>query len=190
MQSLLNHIQKFVVLSEEEQEILLSYITYHEVNKKDYLLRQGQICSANYFILQGCFRLYYMNDNGTEQILHFGIDNWWIADYESLEKQTPSEFYIQAIEPTKIAVLKKSIQEELFNKVPKMERYFRLVFQKAYTASQMRIKYIYTFTGEERYHHFNRSFPGFVQRIPQYMLASYLGFTPEFLSKIRGKKEK
>jgi CRP-like cAMP-binding protein len=190
MQRLLNHIQKFVVLSEEEQEILLSYITYHEVKKKDYLLRQGQICSANYFILQGCFRLYYMNDDGTEQILHFGIDNWWIADYESLEKQAPSEFYIRAVEPTSIAVLKKSIQEELFSKVPKMERYFRLVFQKAYTASQMRIKYIYTFSGEERYHHFNKSFPGFVQRIPQYMLASYLGFTPEFLSKIRGKKER
>ncbi|SFE06961.1 cAMP-binding domain of CRP or a regulatory subunit of cAMP-dependent protein kinases [Chitinophaga sp. CF118] len=190
MQALLNHIQKFVSLSEEEQEILQSYIVCQEVNKKDYLLRQGQVCMANYFILKGCFRLYYMNDNGIEQILHFGIDNWWISDYDSLEKETPSEFFLQAVEHARIAVLKKSVQEELFTKIPKMERYFRLVFQKAYTASQQRIKYIYTFSGEERYHHFNKSFPGFVQRIPQYMLASYLGFTPEFLSKVRAKKEK
>jgi CRP-like cAMP-binding protein len=190
MQQLLNHIQRFVLLNEEEQEILYSYITCQDISKKDYLLRQGQVCTANYFILQGCIRLYYINDNGTEQILHFGIDNWWISDYESLEKQVPSEFYLQTVEPTRVAVLKKSVQEELFTKIPKMERYFRMVFQRAYTASQMRIKYIYTFSGEERYHHFNNAFPGFIQRIPQYMLASYLGFTPEFLSKIRAKKEK
>jgi CRP/FNR family transcriptional regulator, anaerobic regulatory protein len=190
MQGLLNHIQKFVALSEEEQEILLRYITVSDVPKKDFLLRQGQVCTANYFILKGCFRLYYINDNGTDQILHFGIDNWWIADYDSLDKQVPSAFYLQAVEPSRVAVLKKAVQEELFEKVPKLERYFRIVFQKAYTASQMRIKYIYTFSGEERYHHFNNSFPGFVQRIPQYMLASYLGFTPEFLSKIRAKQNK
>jgi len=134
--------------------------------------------------------MYYINDNGVEQILHFGIENWWISDYSSMDRQMPSEFYLQAIEASEVAVLKKSVQEELLAKVPKLERYFRAIFQRAYAASQMRVKYIYTLTREERYHHFTNSFPGFVQRIPQYMLASYLGFTPEFLSKLRARKEK
>jgi CRP/FNR family transcriptional regulator, anaerobic regulatory protein len=190
MQDLLDHIQKFVSLTEEEQEAVVSCFSVQTIPKKGHLFRQGQICTANYFILKGLFRMYYINDDGTEQILHFGIDKWWIADYDSLEKQVPSGFYLQALELSSVAVLKRSVQEELLMKVPKMERYFKIIFQRTYSASQMRIKYIYTFTGEERYHHFNNSFPGFVQRIPQYMLASYLGFTPEFLSKIRARKEK
>jgi CRP-like cAMP-binding protein len=106
----------------------------------------------------------------------------------SLDRQKPSEFSIQAVEPSAIAVLDKSVQDELFARLPQLERYFRLVLQRAYAAAIMRVKYIFTESGEERFRNFNNSFPEFIQRIPQYMLASYLGFTPEFLSKIRAKK--
>ena len=186
--NLLTHINRFVKLSAEEEDMLSSYLNLAVLKKKEYLLEEGKICTANYFIQKGCFRTYFINEKGTEQILQFGIENWWITDYTSLESQSPSNFFIQAIENAEIVVLEKNIQEILFQKIPKLERYFRIILQKSYSASQLRIKYIFSLSGEERYHHFNNSFPEFVQRIPQYMLASYLGFSPEFLSKIRANK--
>ena len=186
--SLLQHIQRFVSLTEEEKDILSSQLLLKKLNKKENVLEEGQVCAANYFIAKGCLRLYYINDKGTEQIVQFGIENWWITDFISLEKQLPSCFYLQAIESSTVIALEKSLQEDLFEKIPKLERYFRLVTQKAYGAAQLRIKYIFDLSGEERYDQFTRLFPDFVQRIPQYMLASYLGFTPEFLSTLRAKK--
>lgn len=175
-------------LTEEEQQVLLSGFRYQEVKRKEHLLRQGQICNGNYFVLKGCFRMYYVNENGIEQVVQFGIDNWWITDYDSFEKRIPSQYYIQAVEQSEIAILDKQVQQELFARIPLLDRYFRLILQRAYAASLQRIRYIFDFSGEERYLHFSRSYPEFIQRVPQYMLASYLGFTPEFLSKIRAKK--
>ncbi|QHS62946.1 Crp/Fnr family transcriptional regulator [Chitinophaga agri] len=188
MQRLIAHISRFVELTEEDREVILSIMQYQQVKKKEYLLRQEAVCNANYFILSGCFRRYYIDEKGTETTIQFAIDDWWITDYDSLERRQPSQYFIQAVETSEIAVLDKRVQEELFTKVPVLERYFRLVLQRAYAASMQRIRYIYEFTGEERYNHFSGLFPEFLQRIPQYMLASYLGFTPEFLSKIRAKK--
>jgi len=182
------HIRKFVPLTQEEETILLKYVRFQKVNNKDFLLKSGQICTANYFVAEGCFRMYLLADSGIEQILQFGINNWWITDYTSFDSQTPSIFTIQALEHSSIVILDKKVQEELLKKIPQLERYFRIITQRAYTATLMRIHFIFNFTGEERYRHFSNSFPEFVQRIPQYMLASYLGFTPEFLSKIRAKK--
>jgi CRP-like cAMP-binding protein len=137
---------------------------------------------------KGCFRAYVINDKGVEQVVQFAIENWWITEYMSLNSGRPSEFYIQAVEDSELVAIDKKYQEELFGRLPQLERYFRIVLEKAYTASLMRIHYIFSFSGEELYNHFNTNFPGFVQRVPQYMLASYLGFTPEFLSKLRAKK--
>lgn len=145
---------------------------------------------SNYFVLSGCFRLYLITDTGSEQILQFGIPNWWICDYQSLENKAPSDYYIQAVENSEVAILDRSIQQELFNKIPLLDRYFRLMVQRAYTASLKRIQYIFCQSAEERYWQFSNSFPEFIQQVPQYMLASFLGFTPEFLSTIRAKKHK
>jgi CRP/FNR family transcriptional regulator len=187
--ALLDHIGNYVSLGREEQDEMLSYLKHRQLKKKEHILREGQVCTANYFILRGCVRLYVVNDKGAEQIIQFGIDNWWISDYSSLERQTPSGFHIQAVENSEIAILEKKQQDELFRKIPQLETYFRIIYQRAYAASQMRIQYIFCQSGEERYHQFNNSFPEFVQRVPQYMLASFLGFTPEFLSKTRAKKK-
>jgi len=188
MQRLIAHINRFLPLTDDDTDAILSAIQYQEVKKKDYLLRQDAVCNANYFILKGCFRQYYIDNKGDEKIIHFGIDNWWITDYDSLDRRKPSQYFIQAVEPSEIAVLDIRVQEELFRKVPGLERYFRMVNQRAYAAALQRIRYIYDFSGEERYNHFSKLFPEFLQRIPQYMVASYLGFSPEFLSKIRAKK--
>ena len=188
--NLAGHIRKFIPLSAEEEEIVLSFFKYKEVDKKDLLLKEGQVCNASYFVLNGCFRFYSHTEQGGEQIIQFAIENWWMADYMSLGTGAPSPFYIQAIERSAVAMLDKRSQEELLKAVPALERYFRIVFQRAYAASVMRVYYIFLQSAEERYHHFEQSFPDFVQRVPQYMLASFLGFTPEFLSKIRAKANK
>lgn len=186
--ALLLHIRKFVSLSEAEEQLITSALQYRAVKKKGYLLEEGQRCTANYFIVKGCCRMYFITEAGTEQIVQFGIDNWWITDYLSFDSGKVSGFYIQAVEPSEIVQMDKSVQEELLHRVPQLERYFRVILQRAFGAAQMRIQYIYGMSAEERYRHFNKLFPEFVQRVPQYMLASYLGFTPEFLSKVRAKR--
>jgi CRP-like cAMP-binding protein len=132
--------------------------------------------------------MFYINEKGIEQTTQFAIENWWMADYMSFGSQTPSSFYIQAVENSDILSIDFHAQEKLLEEFPQLERYFRIIFQRAYASSQLRIKYLYDFSKEELYDHFNTHFPDFVQRIPQYMLASYLGFTPEYLSELRKKK--
>lgn len=188
METLFRHIDRFVKLQEEERELLSSSLKVMEVKKKTCLLKEGQVCRTNYFIAKGCMRMYYVNDKGVEQIVQFGIDNWWLTDLVSYSSQAPSQFYIRSVEPCSLILWERQQEEQLLEKVPALERYFRLVYQRSAAAAQQRSRYFSDFTGEERYHHFQRSFPEFVQRIPQYMLASFLGFTPEFMSKIRATK--
>lgn len=189
-ESLLKHLEKYIKLNPEEQKLLLSVLQYKKIVKKDFLLKEGQTCLSNFFVLSGCFRLYHIKDTGSEQILQFGIPDWWICDYQSFENKTASDYYIQAIENSEVAILDRNLQQDLFDKIPLIERYFRLMVQRAYSASLKRIQYIFCQSAEERYYQFSSSFPEFVQLIPQYMLASFLGFTPEFLSIIRAKKQK
>jgi CRP-like cAMP-binding protein len=187
--AIVTHIRKHVSLNESEAGLLTSLLAVRDVKKKEHLLRAGEICTDNYFIVKGCFRLYIINPKGVEQVIQFGIENWWITEYVSFKSGRPSGFYIQAVENSQVIVLTTGVQEELFEKIPQLERYFRIVLEKAYAAQLMRINYIFNLSGEEQYRHFNRNFPEFVQRVPQYLLASYLGITPEFLSKLRAKKE-
>jgi len=188
LDAIFNHINRFTDLSEEEQAVLGTMLKTTSYKKKAFLHEAGEICKGNYFVVKGCLRLYFIDIKGAEQTTQFAIENWWISDLTSYLMHKPSDFYIQAAEETQVIVLERRDYDELFDKLPKLERYFRLIFQKLHQASQIRIKYLYSQTAEERYVNFNKLFPEFVQRVPQYMLASYLGFTPEFLSKIRAKK--
>jgi CRP/FNR family transcriptional regulator len=187
--NLIAHINKFVSLDEAEVDKVGASVNLITLKKKQLILEPDEICSANYFVSKGCMRLYFINRNGQAQITQFGIENWWITDYWSWETSQPSNYYIQAIEDAELISINKKTYEELLLQVPKVERYFRIILQKTHAATMRRLEYFRDQTDEERYHHFITLFPGFVQRIPQYMLASYLGFTPQFLSKIRGKKE-
>ncbi|OXA77362.1 cAMP-binding domain of CRP or a regulatory subunit of cAMP-dependent protein kinases [Flavobacterium aquidurense] len=186
--ALLQHIQKFISLEPSEIDIIESCISLSKIKKKEHILKEGQVCNTMYFIVNGCIRQYIINSKGAEQTLQFGIENWWITDQLSYHNHIPSHFYIQAVENTEVIAIEKPILESLLVEIPKLERYFRIVSQKSFGAMQMRIKFLFTMSAEERYHHFNNQFPEFVQRVPQYMIASYLDFSAEFMSKIRAGK--
>lgn len=186
--ALLRHIEKFITLEPSEADILESCLNVSTIKRKELVLQEGQVCNTLYFIVKGCMRQYIINSKGTEQTLQFGIENWWITDYLSYHNHIPSHFYIQAVEKSEVIALEKTTLEAILIQVPKLERYFRIVAQKSFGAAQMRIKFLFTMSAEERYHHFNNLNPEFVQRVPQYMLASYLDFSAEFMSKIRAGK--
>lgn len=185
---LLAHIQRYVTLSPEEQELICSKMELKTLKKKEHLLQPGKVCAGNYFILKGCTRQYFVNKKLNEQIIHFGLESWWVADQSSLLNQRPSTCYIQALEPTQLLMLSEKNRMSLSAQVPALESYFRIMMQKAFVAAQNRIEFLFNMTDEERYFHFSGLFPDFMQRVPQYMLASYLGFTPQFLSRLRAKK--
>ena len=185
--ALVQHIRKFVSVEEHEVTEMASFFQLKTASKKENLLRESEVCKTNFFVVKGCLRLFFINDKGIEQTTQFAIENWWLSDYMSLLTQQPSGFFIQAVEKTEIVLLHHHLQEQLFTNFPQLERYFRLMYQRAYAASQIRMKYLHDYSREEMYYHFVRYFPEFVQRIPQYLLASYLGFTPEYLSEIRKK---
>lgn len=186
--ALLNHINKFTPLTGDEEDIILACTSVQQLKKKEFLLKKGQVCNTYNFIAEGCLRCFSTDDEDNETILQFAIENWWMTDYSSFNTRKPTHLNIQAVENAVVVKIPYEVLETLLEKVPKLERYFRIITQRALDASHRRIEYVYTKSGEERYRYFSKSFPQFVQRIPQYMLASYLGFTPEFLSKIRAKK--
>lgn len=184
---LIQHIRKFTAIKDDEVDSILAFFKNIQIRKKENLLDNGNICRSNYFVIKGCLRMFFINEKGVEQTTQFAIENWWLSDYMSFQTQSSSDFCIQAVEKSNLMSIDFPQQEQLMVDFPAMERYFRMVYQKANAASQRRVKFMYDYSKEEQYHLFNNSFPDFTQRIPQYLLASYLGFTPEYLSEIRKK---
>jgi len=182
-----SHIRKFVEISDDEYSDILAFFQTQEVKKKTNLLVEGKVCKYNYFVLSGCLRKFFVNEKGVEQTTEFGIEGWWLTDNISFEHQCPSEFFIQAVENAEVLRIDNMAQQKMLTDFPKMERYFRFVYQRAYAAAQMRIKYLYDLSKEEMFHYFNQKHPEFISRIPQHLIASFLGFTPEYLSEIRKK---
>jgi len=184
----ITHIRRYVDLSNDDVLILEKYFQPIELKRREYLLREGEVCRCNYFVEKGCLRMFFNNDKMAEQTTQFAIENWWLSDYFSFARQTSSEYAIQAVEKSVVVAIDYQLQDKLFNEVPQMERYFRIMMQRALSASQLRVKMIYQLSKEEMYRHFNLSYPQFFQRVPQYMIASYLGLTPEYMSELRKKK--
>ncbi|MEO6316527.1 MAG: Crp/Fnr family transcriptional regulator [Chitinophagaceae bacterium] len=183
-----SHIKKFIDLSPEQAAMVTAYAKPVQAKKKTFLLKEGQICASNYFVERGCLRMFFTDEKGVEQTTQFAIENWWLTDYASFCSNKPSQFSIQAVEHSTIIAFDKTALDQLFTQLPQLERYFRLLLEKTAGATQWRVKYIYDLSKEEMYRFFSASYPDFVQRVPQYMLASYLGLTPEYLSEIRKKK--
>ena len=183
-----DHLNKFIIPDDTLLDNIMSYFSTEQVKKKQLLLSEGQICRHHFFVLDGCLRKFFINDKGVEQTTEFAIEHWWLTDGFAFEHQQPAQFYIQAVESSELLVINHSNQEKLLQNFPVMERYFRYVYQRAYSAAQMKFKYMHSFSKEDYYHFFANAYPEFVQRIPQYLLASFLGFTPEYLSEIRAKK--
>lgn len=183
-----SHLEKFIRVRDDDFPKMLDYFQVVNVKKKENLLIEGEICRLHFFVLTGCLRKFFVNEKGTEQTTEFAIETWWLTDNLAYEHQLPSQFYIQAVEKSEVLVIGREAQQNLLEKFPEMERYFRFVYQRAFAAAQMRFKYLFSYSKEEFYKELLKAHPEFVQRIPQYLIASFLGFTPEYLSEIRAKK--
>ena len=132
--------------------------------------------------------MFFTNSKMNEQITQFALENWWISDFFSFIDNKPSDYFIQAVEKSEVLSIDSISFEAMLIKIPQMERYLRIIMQRAVAASQLRIKYMYELSKEEFYTLFCESFPEFMQRVPQYMIASYLGLTPEYVSELRKRK--
>jgi len=184
---IIQHLRKVIDLNESEVAIFKSYTETHQYKKKDFVLNEGKVCKSLYYVEKGCLRMYFINKKGVEQITQFALDGWWISDYQSFMNNAPSEYYIQAIEESRIISIDNQNLNLLLIELPQLERYFRLMMQKAVAGAQVRSRLLYEMSKEEFYVHFSTSFPEFMMRVPQYMIASYLGLTPEYLSELRKK---
>lgn len=182
---LIVHLKKSIILTNDEAEIVGECFTIVELKKKEILLFAGEHSSHMRFISEGCLRSYYMDGEAKEHVIQFGIEDWWINDLYSYLSNTPSKQFVQAIDESIVLQIHKDKLNELYNNVPAVERFFRLKFEKAYVSLQERTINTMSKTAEERYIDFRSKYRDIEQRVPQYMVASYLGITPEFLSKLR-----
>ncbi|WP_189361366.1 Crp/Fnr family transcriptional regulator [Algibacter mikhailovii] len=185
IQPLLNYISQYVELTDTEKQLLLSKVLYRKYLKGQYVLQQGDICKYECFVLKGCTKMFHVDETGQEHILLFSIEDWWTADMGSFITQAPSDFNVMCLETTELAIFHHDSIETLYKEIPKLERFFRQVIEKAFAASQKRIVRNFSLSAKDRYIYFKTQYPLIEQRIPQYMVASYLGITKEFLSKIK-----
>ena len=185
--SLLNYIHKYINLTSDEEALLLSKIVRRKYLKDQYIVQQGDICKTECFILSGCTKTFYVDDEGQEHIVMFAIEDWWTSDMGSFITQTPADYNIQCIENTELIQISYDVIEKLYIEIPKLERFFRKIIERALVASQKRIVSNFSLTAKERYLLFKETYPKIEQRVPQYMIASYLGITKEFLSKIKSQ---
>ncbi|OJJ18205.1 hypothetical protein BKI52_25620 [marine bacterium AO1-C] len=183
--ALLQYIASYIQLDPKEEEILLTKVRFRQYLKNQFLVQAGDVSKYSNFILKGCVKAFHLDDNGQQHIRDFAIENWWTGDLGSFLSQEPAQYYVQCIENCQFAQILYEDMEELYVLIPKMERLFRIIIQKAYVASQKRITQYQSLTAKEKYTQFKDKHPQFVERIPQYLIASYLGITPEFLSSIR-----
>ncbi|MDX1636596.1 MAG: Crp/Fnr family transcriptional regulator [Balneolaceae bacterium] len=184
---LLSHVEESVELNGEDRRLIRSYFKTRQLEKKESLLFKGDVSREMRFIADGCLRCYNIDPKGEEHILHFGIEGWWINDLYSYLTQTPAKFFIQALEDSTLLQVDRSDLELLLDKSPALERFFRIKIQNAYVVLQERTIHAMSKTAKERYEDFRTRYPSIERRVPQYMIASYLGITPEFLSTIRNE---
>jgi len=176
-----------ITFSEEEQTIIRGYLTTKKIRKKQYLLQEGDVCKTIAFVERGALKGYSVDEKGAEHILQFALEGWIISDLYSFMSGEPATYNIDALEDSEVVLITKAAQEELFIKVPKYESYSRMQITGAYLAMQKRVSSLISLSLEERYLYFINLYPTIVQRVPQHMIASYLGLTPETVSRIRKK---
>ena len=185
---LLKDIQNKISVSKDEIEKFRSYWKVIQLKKNDFLFRNGQPCKYDSYVVKGSLKAFYLNaKTGNEEILFFAIERWWATDLDSFANQTKSRYNIQALEDSILLQIDFQSFIKLLNEIPKMERYFRIIIESYISAIQWRVISLNSFTAEERYKDFVSQYPKIAQRVPQYLIASYLGITPEFLSRIRAQ---
>lgn len=174
-----------VTLTEAEFELCKTFFIPKKIRRKQTLLLEGDVCTYNAFIEKGILRSYTTDEKGHEHIMQFAFEGWWITDLSSFLMGEHSTFTIEAIEDSELLLLTATAREELMDALPVFERYQRLLLQNAYIALQTRVNSALTATAEEKYTKLTISYPDIVARVPQHMIASYLGLSPETLSRVR-----
>ncbi len=190
MNLILQNITKHIQLNKTEEEFFFSLLQTKKLKRKEFLLKQGDICKTENFIVKGCLRVYTIDEEGVEHILMFGIEDWWVGDLYSFLAQSPSIYFIDALEETEVLQITKTDLDKLYEQVPKFERFFRIMFQNAFIAQQQRINQNLSYTAEQRYLDFITKYPKLEQRLSQKQVSAYLGITPVFLSMLRRKLTK
>ncbi|NJX15093.1 Crp/Fnr family transcriptional regulator [Tamlana crocina] len=187
IQPLLNYINKHITLTDKEAEILASKVTVRKYLKGQYVVQQGDVCKIECFVVKGCTKMFHVDEAGQEHVVMFSVEDWWTGDMGSFITQTPADFNVQCIENSELILFHHDTIEALYTEIPKLERFFRLIIERAFAASQKRIVRNFSLSAKDRYLYFKNQYPEIEQRIPQYMVASYLGITKEFLSKIKSE---
>lgn len=187
-QLLLQNIKNHVTLSTKEEEQIIAVLKYKKLRKKHFVLQEGEVQSQLVFVKEGCLRSYSIDDNGFEHILQFAPPGWWIADMESLIKNQPASLNIDAVDDSQIIFMSTIDLEKLYQSIPQLERSFRLLAERSLATYQHRLIDALSLPAKQRYMNFCARYPTLITCLPQKYVASYIGITPEFLSKMLKEK--
>ena len=187
---ILQNIAKHIELTNEETEFFVSLLVLKKLRKKQYLIHSGDECRFEYFVNKGCLRQYYLDDKGQEHITMFAPEDWWISDMYGFIYKQPALTTIEALENTEVFALERNNFEALVARVPKFERFFRILLQRAFVSHQRRIIESMSLGNKERYENFINQYPSLEQRLSQRHVAYYLGLTPESLSRVKAGRLK
>ena len=179
------HIEKRTHLAEHEFDIVKNYFVPRKLRKKQFLLNEGEVCRYIGFVNSGCMREYTIDSRGNEHIIQFAIEDWWVSDLNSFLSGEPAEYNIDALQDSEILLLEKSARDKLLDECPKMERFFRILIESNHVANHRRITDSLSTSAEEKYLKFIKTYPKLFELVSQNQIASYLGITPQSLSRIR-----
>jgi CRP-like cAMP-binding protein len=184
---LLNHFRSRILISDEEFNLLLENMEHRKVKRKEKLLEAGEICNFTSYVNKGLLYCFSTDSNGDEHVINFAMEDYWIGDLYSFLTHTPSTVSIMALEESDIYILRNDVLDELFQKIPSLEKFHRILYQNAYTATLQRLDCTLSISAVDRYVKILTDSPQLLQRVPLHLIASYLGITPESLSRIRRK---
>ena len=182
---IINYFSNILPLDSSEIDALNKAFIERKIKRRQFILQEGDVCTLNTFVVEGCFRMYFVDEKGKEHNIQFAVENWWIGDIGSFHSNAPSKLNVEAIENSIILQVKKEDQLKLFTDYPKFNQIFRVLAENAMIGLQRRVLQNISSTAEERYLDFLQRHPNLFNRISNVQIASYLGVTPEFLSKIR-----
>ncbi|WP_336518043.1 Crp/Fnr family transcriptional regulator [Pollutibacter soli] len=187
---LLSHFVSLISLDQAEKDIVVASFHPRLFRKKQYLLQEGDICTHLYFVVRGCLRMYKIDDKGLVHILQFAAENSWISDLGSFYAESPSELTIDTLEDSVVLQISRTDLINLYTSAPKFHRIFRVLVENSFVSLQKRLLQTISSTAEDRYQYFVSTYPNLTNRLPQTQIASYLGITPEFLSRLRNRQTK